>query len=404
MGIYQNVVLILGNGFDLELGLPTKYSDFIAFTRFINSMIHNRVNEAISNLYNYQNSPKDTLRKITQKYIDVIFGGQKSTELSYIKTRDFDVYDETYTKRAVNEFTKWLELIQNNMWFDYFWKKSNTMGGWIDFEADISELIEYLDLGRYDTNGRPNSIDTEVPEETRTKIKLLTNQTLAINRHTTYRNIKDTALKDLNRLTEALSLYMKEEIETIELPQSSLRTFLFTALDECINAKRINVLDFNYTMTFERLVNVLYSIHISPEIVCHIHGIDGYDQSKGNIVLGIDEYLNDEQLQRNVDFTAFKKYYQRIDKETDSKYLHWINEMNNGGDIKIIIIGHSLGLTDGDVLRQLLNCQNVKAVDCYYHSPEARQQQISNLAGILGKNQLIQRITGPNKDIRLISQ
>ena len=290
------------------------------------------------------------------------------------------------------------------MWFDMFWQKCKSDGGWIDFEADIGEIIECIDRSRYDTNGRLNSIDAELPDETRVRIKTLTNQTLSVERHATYRTMKKMALADLRRLTDALSLYMRDEIESIELPEVNLRDFLSNALDESLDAEKTYVLDFNYTMTFERLVHTRYGKPIASEAVCHIHGTDGNSGNEGNIVLGIDEYLSDEQLLRNVNFTEFKKYYQRIDKETDSKFLYWINEINNSRNTKIIIIGHSLGMTDGDVLRQFMNCHNVTAVDCYYHNEETRKQQISNLAGILGKDKLVQRITGPNKDIRLILQ
>lgn len=399
----DNVVLIIGNGFDLELGLPTQYSDFVSFTHFINLMIHNRVNMAIELLCDLENTINSNLNKVTQKYLDIIFEGQKSTTITYLKTCGFSPSYDKYAKRAIKVFDKWKELLANNMWFDYFWKKNNLNGGWIDFEADIGEIIEYLDRSRYASNGKPDSLDTELSELARTKIYALVDQTLIVDPHVTYRTLKNKALEDLVRLTKALSFYMKDEIDKIELSLGNERDFLKYAIDETINATKTYVLDFNYTTTFERLIEAIYRKHVDAD-VCHIHGTVKKGENEGKIVLGIDEYLTNEQLQRNVDFTEFKKYYQRIDKETDSKYLYWLEELNNGGDTKIIIIGHSLGMTDGDVLRQFLNSRHVKVVDCYFYNQCARKQQISNLAGILGKDELIQRITGPQKCIRQILQ
>lgn len=50
-------------------------------------------------------------------------------------------------------------------------------------------------------------------------------------------------------------------------------------------------------------------------------------ENKSNIVLGIEEYFDDEQKNKCLEFVKFKKYYQRIQKNTDSKYYDWINEV-----------------------------------------------------------------------------
>ena len=50
---------------------------------------------------------------------------------------------------------------------------------------------------------------------------------------------------------------------------------------------------------------------------------------KINMVLGIDEFLPAEKQNINVEFVEFKKFYQRIYKETGCKYKNWVDEIKS---------------------------------------------------------------------------
>ena len=52
------------------------------------------------------------------------------------------------------------------------------------------------------------------------------------------------------------------------------------------------------------------------------------------MVLGIDEYLDDDRKNRDTDFIAFKKFYQRIYKETGCKYKDWVTEIHSNAQIR----------------------------------------------------------------------
>ena len=47
------------------------------------------------------------------------------------------------------------------------------------------------------------------------------------------------------------------------------------------------------------------------------------------MVLGIDEYLNDDKKDKEVDFIQFKKYFQRIYKKTGCEYKKWVEEIKS---------------------------------------------------------------------------
>ena len=74
------------------------------------------------------------------------------------------------------------------------------------------------------------------------------------------------------------------------------------------------------------------------------------------------------------------------------------NEIHN-----IYIFGHSLDVTDGDVLRDLILNDNVKTT-IFYHNRDAMGQQIANLVKIIGQDELIRRTGGSTKTIEFKMQ
>ena len=119
---------------------------------------------------------------------------------------------------------------------------------------------------------------------------------------------------------------------------------------------------------------------------CYIHGRakEADDISICNMVLGIDEYLGENDRSNNVEFVGFKKYYQRIFKQTDYNYTEWFDGTK---PINLYIIGHSLDITDKDVLSDILLHKEVKST-IFYHDKQANGTQISNLVKVLGYDNL----------------
>lgn len=126
-----------------------------------------------------------------------------------------------------------------------------------------------------------------------------------------------------------------------------------------------------------------------------IHGKANKDLEieKNNMVLGIDEFLPAEKQNINVEFVEFKKFYQRIYKETGCKYKNWVDEIKSEHSLyvkkiakanflydeamicknckkhNLYIFGHSLDVTDGDILRDLILNDNVSTT-IFYHNKE----------------------------------
>lgn len=120
-------------------------------------------------------------------------------------------------------------------------------------------------------------------------------------------------------------------------------------------------------------------------------------------MLGVDEYLSDEEKDKNLEFIQFKKFYQRIYKRTGSIYKDWIKEIqifeknSHPYNIKqeLFIFGHSLDITDKDILKELIFNEYISTT-IYYHNQESLQQLITNLVKIIGEENLI-HYTGGEK-------
>ena len=143
------------------------------------------------------------------------------------------------------------------------------------------------------------------------------------------------------------------------------------------------VLSFNYTNTFERLYQ---PEQFQIPKYCYIHGRARSNNTKklNNMVLGIDEYLDATARNEKTEFVRFKKYYQRIFKQTDYNYTEWFHNT----ELKYLyIIGHSLDVTDKDVLQDVLTSEGVKTT-IFYHNKQANATQIENLVKVLGYDTL----------------
>ena len=64
----------------------------------------------------------------------------------------------------------------------------------------------------------------------------------------------------------------------------------------------------------------------------------------------------------------------------------------------VYIFGHSLDVTDGDILRNLILHENVHTT-IFYHNKDVMGQQIANLVKVIGQDELIKRTGGSTKTI-----
>ena len=339
-------ILLIGNGFDLAHELPTKYTHFPKFLK------------ATQDIF-------DPLKRICGELTDISKLGLHPTLEKYLLTMA-----SSTDNPLLNEL---IEISHKNLWVNYFMPSIGSALGketWIDFESLISNIIQSLDRfnGSLSKEERFQIIGQLGPMR-----KILESENLLYGATDSFRN--ERLLTDLDRLIRGLEIYLCLCLDLINPTHRLQAVTDIGAVD--------GVLSFNYTNTLERIYQP--GQFPMPEY-CYIHGrAQSKDsQESNNMVLGIDEYLDATERNRQFDFIRFKKYYQRIFKQTDYNYTKWFHNM----ELKnLYIIGHSLDETDKDVLQDVLTSEGVKTT-IFYHNKQANATQIENLVKVLGYDTL----------------
>lgn len=396
-------ILVIGNGFDLAHGLPTKYGDFLEFVKVIRQVVRICSREDLLNIE---------------------WGNVNFQIKELIKNKMGNKQDNLFSQEKT-----WTGLLDDNVWIDYFlqcnmYQKEN----WIDFENEISNVIQAIDN---DMQGQTIVYKLE------DKFEQISNDFL--NRkyygtQITYKGLRDKLLSDLNKLIRAFEIYLCEYVEKIEIKRVS----------PDIEELEIDfILSFNYTHTFSRIYEVSERLKKQVEYSFdYIHGEAIVDNTieTDNMILGIDEYLLEDRKNKDIEFIAFKKFYQRLYKGTGCRYKSlvqiiqdeykainkseenfismlkqaydsndnskfwwtYLALLNNKSEKKekhnLYIFGHSLDVTDGDILRDLILNDNVHTT-IYYLNKDVMGQQIANLVKVIGQDELIRRTGGITKTI-----
>jgi len=389
-------ILVIGNGFDLAHELPTKYTDFLEFCKRV-FPIYERVKGRGIDLYqqeflfdwDFDKAIKEALKNayISRKRIII------ARNRSQIQTDDPRL-DEMYS------------IIKDNFWIEYFFRcNMYQKENWIDFECEISNLIKSLDKDMRSHDETLDDIATRFSNNfLNTKFCSYSDETKPVMY--TYRMVRDALENDLKKLTRALEIYLAEYVNKMKCSKESPDIIeVFGEKDEEGKIKSVistKVLNFNYTNTFRKVYKRDFDIDF-------IHGqieISNTIESN-NMVLGIDEYLGKKRRNKEVEFITFKKYYQRIHKQTGCKYKEWVEQIrkskglfknSNGEWHNLYIFGHSLDITDKDILRDLILNQNVYTT-VFYLNKDVMGQQIANLVKVIGQDELIKRTGGGTKTI-----
>lgn len=415
-------ILLIGNGFDLAHGLPTQYRNFLDFcikAKVIFTIIDGRESNFYNNEY-LRNWDIDS--KIKESLVEAYESRKRNRKLL-----DDGTYHDEFTT-SNDALNKLYPLINKNAWIEYFSECPSYIGeNWIDFETEISRVVQTIDVVRNyivrhkDIMEIPRDMQgilMEIIKKAKGNLKDICGSIEQIDRFT------GRLYKDLKSLIRALEIYLTEFVEKIDND---------IVIPEINELKIDHVLSFNYTNTFEKKYGIGKSIEYN-----FIHGEakESNTIESNNMVLGIDEYLPKDRKDKETYFIGFKKYYQRILKSTGCDYVDWIDSIkeayeeacykaascsgkmgNNSRKARptdfhcssnLYIFGHSLDITDGDVLRALICNDNVNTKIFYYREKEddkrTLEKLISNLVKVIGQDELIKRTGGEFKTIEFIPQ
>ena len=362
-------LLMLGNGFDLHHKLPTTYLCFLKTADLIRNM--SKTPENIGEVFD---KLKDECKDINN---------------SYMAYKDFyDTY--AFEESDKEQLTELKTIVNDNMWFTCFCKAYNKDVGWIDFEKEISKVLLLFVNALNNLTRRANDVfqigsdnnyamlayfdkmfkDPIIPNQLRFAKEFIEENKYEANRfHISSESVFLALYDDLLELANALKIYLTVFVEnplTKMKEQRSIETSPFFKPYD-------GVISFNYTSTYEILYDLppLYFIHGSLD---------------NNIILGINPGKEDELPDMDTSFIMFKKYYQRVLLRTDVSFINMINEIkknSNQEENHLIVCGHSLDITDQDIIKEVFDVSNKIYIVC--HNLKAIGNYVSNLIHIYGK-------------------
>ena len=294
------------------------------------------------------------------------------------------------------------ELSKDNLWITWFnqeRKLNKTLGKyWIDFEAEISKVIQKIESTLLELSPIEECIDNY--NELRFELNKYPIFNLFINKiydidksdEINMERITEKLHNDLNKLIRCFEIYLEDFVKNIDISQLSLDIY---------NLNVDKILTFNYTNTYQKL----YYTDVDCD---HIHGKADINNNieSDNMVLGIDDYLNEDEKFTNTNFIEFKKYYQRLIKGTNCDYKKWIDEINQTKSFtkhNVYIFGHSLASTDRDVLLDFI--ENEKTIiTIYYNNSNQYSDQICNLVHLIGPDKLNEWVHQAKPKIKFVKQ
>lgn len=378
-------ILIIGNGFDLAHKLPTTYIDFLEYSKRFNSIFtllnyYFQENAANEEFKNQIDTWKDGHEDIKKKLIDLF---EKKT-VKKVENKDGRV-ESIVTLNDIN-LKDCRKYYEQNIWYEYFITLFNhgSISGknWIDFEMEISHVIQWIESKYTGLDMTVSSLKSRMNNGDKIHSFKFVIDKIGIDPDDSLEYFLNRLYFDLQKLTLAMGVYFNNIVG--EIKARKIEYFIEKIRPDF-------VISFNYTDTYKKL----YCKNNKGEIpICYIHG-QCNDFENNNMVLGIAEYLNEEQKNIKTDMSIFKKFIQRIRKKNDTSYKQWhemLQEEKNSlnKNAKIHVFGHSLDITDKDILALFLGSDFADII-LYPKDEISEGKLLSNLIKIIGEDNVIKK-------------
>lgn len=356
-------VLMIGNGFDLAHGLETKYTDFLKFVEQFNRVYD--INERDSDFY---------LRS----------GNFMQFLVSLFRDNSIE------SRHIIKEFR---QITLENIWANHFNEvldvKKNIGENWIDFEKEIERVIGWMEKSISTCKSFMDIVN--LYEREHVTVAFLTDLNIEIEK---FEFTKSSNTEELEK--RLIKKYLNDLDNLIRALEIYFTLYVYSQIRENFNDDIISlklgendaIISFNYTDTY----NKIYKNNlIAPENIHFIHGNAVlHNNGNNNMVVGIDETLEGDEINKNLKYVGFKKYFQRIVKDVDASYtnLFKLSEDEYNEKIEVFVFGHSLDKTDSDIIRRIFTAKN-SIVTVFSHDHDAQKQQVANLISIIGKDELL---------------
>ena len=317
----MNRLILIGNGFDLAHGLKTSYCHFIS----------DYIARAINNFYE-TNNHSDILLSI--RFRSVSHGHSPEGKKKRV-TPDEALSHLRLLEENINYFV--VDFKSTFLKESIF--KINTLN-WVDLENDYFErLIKCKELRTGFNINHVNNINDEF----------------------------DFLKMELESYLLRVQFGSKEGISTelldIFYGKVNSRDIITCQIGQNVLPTKILFLSFNYTNTIEKYIN---SFYIEGQVdINYIHG--KLDFAENPIIFGFGDeynknYLEFEELKSNELLTHIKSF-----GYFNASNYHDLMKFLEDDLFEVYSFGHSLGLSDRTMLKEVFENENCKSIRIFYH-------------------------------------
>lgn len=327
-------IFIVGNGFDLSLGLPTSYSDFLVY------LVYKYQMQSLTGLVqtplvraNFFKIPNSTYKSFKKSCLETLSNNKienlkkiEQIESSLTKKNNFQYNSEFLKQRISDAKTK-----HNNNWAD----------------------IERAYFDNLCLHSKSNSSQKKID---------------SLNLE--FAEIRDNLLEYLTQIFDAETSISAEHQKFLNY-HCNLMKFSNDG-DESVfnqNPKDTFFINFNYSDTLRK-----HLIAINPELASNIIHIHGEINKPHSVIVGFgdkscDEYQKLLHLENDQYLKFFK--HQQESYEVSIKKIEFLIKPEQ---FQVIILGHSLTRTDHTVLEKIFKSEFLGSVKILCQNYENRQR------------------------------
>ncbi len=361
----MNKLILIGNGFDLAHGLKTSYKDFIFW------YLDECFNEAgiYANGHSYED---DFVRVEVRDHYRVIDlaqnAGESGISRSLYEKNIFSFYlnyeSKKYTIPAslYDKYDSLSENLAHKFEFKsiFFEKLVNTCldCGWVDIEQGYFDQL--VELGGNIKNFKEFDSD---------EVRILNNEFSYLkSKLEEYLTVQDNFFKLNSKISPLIDFIENFKINDIShVITSEIIDGNLIDYSQDINNQSVYALNFNYTNTFKPYLQKIQEsekFHAVEEN--HIHG--QLNNPNNPIIFGFGDEHNKEYLQfeeqSNNDVFEHVKSYHYLKNANYSNLIRFLNQ----GNFRVYILGHSCGLSDRTMFKEIFDHEKCKSVRIFHYT------------------------------------
>lgn len=374
---YKNLI-ILGNGFDLHLGLPTKWSDFVEFYEIIMNNSFEICKFAKEEVWAFENF------KLNKSKWNSIFTIDSC--LNFIKN-SIDNEDDmkSYTNK-VNLFianlkqckmlSLLLELKKNNNEYVNF--------SWSDFEHLIEEILDSVDEYVENLLNRLHCADAvifmnELLRQTIENMDYKDDTYFSMSYQVGDFNLKTDVINSKNKFLDYIFNELIKFTSVYKMYIDLIVDNMINDLHNTIHVKNTLILTFNYTQDI-----VLFDDFVGNRL--YIHG-----KADNDIIIGIS---NDQEKEERIKFSKnYMRVYNRVLDNNNKDNINQINKYVSDHTFShYYFLGHSLDKIDHSFLKQLFKENIYTKTTIFYYTDDDMLKKIFNLYLMVGEKYMTQML------------